>query len=308
MFKPLPLALLVAFGTASLSAHADVSFDANIELDPTYVGARDNPVSKSDIDLGGRVELNANAMLMQNGDNFVKARGTLIVPVNGDSARVDDAWLQFGSKAYDFKLGRFEAVDLFPVGMDTVLMPALGVGYRANVLRGRMTDGRFHGALGVNMGDSLRLELGMVGPKRNESVNYKAHGLRPVLIYKAGALTATVGAEMLKDNLDSVADSTGVGVTLGYAISKDVGMNLNYARNSKRDSSSFGANAIINGALGLGFVQDKTAGAKADTVYVAYKMPLLGVKGAFITPALSYSKGTGVDDLVAVRVRLNYAF
>jgi hypothetical protein len=33
------------------------------------------------------------------------------------------------------------------------------------------------------------------------------------------------------------------------------------------------------------------------------------VKGATITPALSYSKGgTGTDDQVAVRARINYAF
>ena len=169
MSKHSSIALFVSLCAAAATAHADVSFDANLELDPTYVGARDNPSSKSDLDLGGRVEINANAALLKQGDNFVKARASLIVPVNGDSVRMDDVWLQFGNASFDYKLGRFEAVDLFPLGLDTVVMPAVGTGYRANVLRGRRTDGRFHGALGVNMCDSLRLELGVVGPKRKEA-------------------------------------------------------------------------------------------------------------------------------------------
>jgi hypothetical protein len=55
-------------------------------------------------------------------------------------------------------------------------------------------------------------------------------------------------------------------------------------------------------------VQDKTGANKATTYYAAYSFPLLGVKGATITPALSTSKATGVDNLNAFKVRLNYAF
>jgi hypothetical protein len=37
-------------------------------------------------------------------------------------------------------------------------------------------------------------------------------------------------------------------------------------------------------------------------------MPLLGVKGATITPAVSQSKADGKDSVSAVRVRMNFAF
>lgn len=315
MSKSLQYALLATLCAAGSAAQADVTFDANLEFDPTYVGARDNPAVKSDLYHGGRIEINANAALVKSGDNFVNARASLIVPVNGDSVRMDDAWIQFGNATLDYKLGRFEAVDMFPLGLDTLVAPAtdasgapVAFGSRTNTLRGRITDGRLHGALGVNLAPGLRLEVGMVGPKRNESVAYKPHGLRPVLSYTQDALTVRVGAEMLKGNLDAVEDSTAIGATVGYAFSKDLGMNVNYGRNSKRDASSFGVNALYQGALGVGFVQDKEAGKKVDTFYVAYKMPLMGVKGAFITPALNYSRGTGVDNLLALRVRLNYAF
>ena len=66
------------------SAQAGVAFDANIEFDTTYTDARDKPATKASTDLGGRVEINANAELARNGDYFVNGRASLIVPVNGD--------------------------------------------------------------------------------------------------------------------------------------------------------------------------------------------------------------------------------
>lgn len=258
---------------------------------------------------GGRIEINANAELLRNGDYFVNARGSLIVPVNGDAVKMDDAWLQFGSSVWDLKMGRFEAADLFPVGMDTVVMPANAVGYRANALRGRVTDGRFHGALGFNAAPGLRFEVGMVAEKNDKTT---PSGLRPSVVYQTGGLTLRAGLESIQRH-DGGQDSTGVGLSVGYVLNKTTSLNLNYARDDKSDASSVGANAVFGGvvgqgALGLGWIQDKTGATKADTVYAAYKMPLFGVKNAFITPAISVSNGTLVDNVVAVRVRFNYAF
>jgi hypothetical protein len=86
-----------------------------------------------------------------------------------------------------------------------------------------------------------------------------------------------------------------------------VNINANVAKNSDLDASSFGLNATI-GAAGVGMVQDKKDENKVTTYYAAYTFPLMGVKGASITPAFSSSKATGVDNLNAFKVRLNYAF
>lgn len=316
MSKTFKLAALAALCAAS-AAQAGVAFDANIEFDTTYTDARDKPATKASTDLGGRVEINANAELARNGDYFVNGRASLIVPVNGDSATMDDAWLQFGNSGADLKIGRFEASDLFPLGMDTVVMPADGTGYRANVLRGRVRNGRFHGALGVNAAPGLRFELGVVADKQDavvapnplDQAKGSASGIRPTVVYTTGDLTLRAGAESIQSNDDThlVPNSTGYGLSAGYQLNKDTSLNLNYARNEKLDSSSTGAN-IVAGALGVGFVNDKTGSNSVNTVYAGYKLPLFGVKGAFVTPALSYSKGDKVDDLVAFRVRLNYAF
>lgn len=318
MSKTFKLAALTVLCAAS-AAQAGVAFDANIEFDTTYADSRTNPVTKSSTDLGGRVEVNANAELARSGDNFVNGRASLIVPVNGDSVTMDDAWLQFGNSSADLKIGRFEASDLFPLGMDTVVMPADGTGYRANVLRGRVKNGRFHGALSVNAAPGLRFELGVVAEKQGDYAGIaaldqakgSASGIRPTVVYNSGDLTLRAGLESIQSNdsklVNPVPNSTGLGLSAGYLLNKDSSLNLNYARNEKLDASSIGAN-IVTGALGLGFINDKTGSNSVNTVYAGYKLPLLGVKGAFVTPALSYSKGDKVDDLLALRVRLNYAF
>ena len=73
--------------------------------------------------------------------------------------------MQFGNAGADIKLGRFEAMDLFPLGKDTVVEDNTYGGYRANSLRGRMGSNVFHAALGLNASSAVRVELGLVETK-----------------------------------------------------------------------------------------------------------------------------------------------
>ena len=304
MSKTFKLAALAALCAAAAAAHADVKFDANFEGDTTSInGATDS------FNSGGRIEVNANAALLKQGDNFVNARASLLLGLNADST-VDDAWIQFGNSSVDFKFGRFEAVDLFPVAKDTVLVtPTLdddgktGVGYRANTLRGRFKDGQFHGALGFNAAPGLRFELGLMKHKADDK---EQSGVRPAVTYTTGDLTLRAGLESFDKG---AGNQTGYGLSAGYALSKEAAVNVNYAKSSDLDSSSVGAN-LVYGPAGIGYIQDKTGANKLDTVYAAYSFPLLGVKGAFITPAISVSSGNNdrLADTTAFRVRLNYAF
>jgi hypothetical protein len=297
-FKLAAVAAAAVFTTVS---YAEVSFDANIEHDITKV-------SKKDASSGGRVELNAKAELHKNNDNFVTAKATVEIPTgSGDKVSIADAWLQLGSSAVDLKIGRHEGADLFPMGKDVVAESAgtksgeFNGGYRANKLRGRVTTGALHAVMGLNVAPGLRAEVGFVSKKEDQ-----AHGLRPTVAYTAGDLTLRAGLESIKSKGES---STGFGLSAGYALSTDASVNVNYAKSSKLDGQSFGVNATF-GAAGLGYVQDKdnSSKEKVSTVYAAYSMPLMGVKGASFTPAISHSKGTGVSSLTAVKVRFNYSF
>ena len=150
----------------------------------------------------------------------------------------------------------------------------------------------------------LRAELGVVTKK---DASGKPYGVRPTITYAAGPLTLRAGVESVKTEGSTAAAQTGVGLSAGYAINDSTYVNVNFAKNSKANAQSFGANATF-GAAGVGLVQDKNGSAKQTTVYAAYSFPLFGIKGATITPAISRSTGTGKDGVTALRVRLNYAF
>lgn len=295
----------VAALCASATAHADLAFDANLELDNTYSNeanaSASNAARESDLTMGGRVELNAGSKL-NNGDAFVAARASLLLKKDGNTG-TDDMWVQFGNKTGDVKLGRFEAMDLFPLGKDTVV-DEVNSTYKANALRGRMGSDTFHGALGLNAAEGLRFELGVVYTKDTGA----SRGLRPAVSYNSGPLTVRAGVESVKTVGSTNGADSGFGLSVGYALASDTNVNVNFAK--KEDDKAFGVNAIIGG-LGLGLISGKgaTDATKSTTFYAAYTLPLFGVKGATVTPALSTSKGgSGQDNRTSARVRINYAF
>jgi uncharacterized protein YfiM (DUF2279 family) len=294
--------IAIAAAVLATSALADVSFDANIETNTTKA-------SSQNVDNGGRVEINAKAELLKNGDNFVNAKGTFEVPLTGAAMGIADAWIHLGNSAVDVKVGRFEAVDLFPLGKDVVVQAASSGpnainGYNAGLLRGRFTEGQLHTAIGLNAAEGLRFEMGVVTKKDTTTSVY---GVRPTVTYNAGALTLRAGAESYRTAGSADERRTGFGLSAGYALGESSNLNIHYAKNSKADAQSFGLNLTM-GAAGIGLVQKKDAEDEESTVYAAYSFPLLGVKGASITPAISHSKADGFDDVTAVRVRMNYAF
>lgn len=301
----------VAALCASAAAHAGVGFDANLETNTDFRKKITTPGSERDsISNGGRVEINA-AGEVKNGDYFVKARGTMLVGLTGDGVSIDDAWVQAGSSSVDLKVGRFEAMDLFPLGKD-VAANIGNVGYNGNTLRGRMKDGRLHAALGLNASPAVRFELGLITERQPRAAaagsDVASYGLRPVVQFNTGALTVRAGVESIKAD-GGGASSTGLGLTAGYAMNSSTTINANFASNSKQDRSSFGLNATF-GDAGVGFIQgkNKATNVKSTSVYAAYSFSLLGIKGASITPALGFYKETGKSNDTAFRVRINYAF
>ena len=295
------LAAVAALCASAAAAHADVAMDANLELDTTYqskvkdaTNARD-----SDLNMGGRVEFNVGAKAT-NGDAFVAARASLLLKKDGDSA-TDDMWVQFGNAAGDVKLGRFEAMDLFPLGKDVLVENSGYGGYHANKLRGRFGKDSVHIAPGFNAGPA-RIEVGLVYSKEDG----EARGVRPAVSFASGPMTVRVGVEAVKV-VGGTESTNGAGVSLGYALGKDASMNLSFAK--MEDDKSVGLNGTF-GPAGFGLILDKGAnGAKNNTFYAAYSLPLMGVKGATITPALSFAKGgSGSKNQTAARVRINYSF
>ncbi|WP_158558886.1 carbohydrate porin [Rhodoferax lacus] len=303
------VAVFLAMGTA---AYAAPNVDANIELDSTYNSGSQLGSAGTGMSQSGRLELNVSQKA--GTDYFVAGRATLLAKKDG-SAGTDDLWVQLGSASADVKLGRFEAADLFPIAQDTVVNHAGNV-YGTNLLRGRSE--KFHAALSVNGGSTLKFELGLIDAT-DAALGTGAKGVRPVVMFSSGAFGFKVGAESGQYGV-SGNKIEGMGFTGNYS-ANGMAVNLNYAQ-GKQDAAADNkmTSMAINGQVGafaLGFVSaknDQTGGDKqVQTVHASYSIPLFGVAGASITPAISHSTlkdsvlGTN-QDVDAFRVRLHYDF
>lgn len=321
-----------ALGVAVLAcisgqAMAEVSIDANIELNTDMT---DTATSAATYDQDGRVEVNAFAR-HEKGQYFVQGRGTILLKTDGDQS-VDDAWIQFGDKAWDVKAGRYEAINLTPKGKDTLIVNAgkLASGdminvYEANLARGRVGDGAGQFALHLNPNDNLSFELGTVFGDTTASNGDDTHafgGVRPVLTWKSGDFSVSAGYEAVK------ADKVGGGKLdqKGYALTstfKAAGADVNLSAAHLDDSSTgvdeqtdtYAANMIYgNFGAGLIYSDDTVSGVSANvtTTYLAYTLPLFDIDNATVTFAGSFSRADGanvVDDSTnALRMRFNYTF
>lgn len=313
---------LIAATVAALcagNALAAPAIDANIEFDNTYrSGSKVDNTADEGMSQSGRVELNASGKA--GADMFVAARASLLARKDGTAA-TDDMWIQVGSARGDVKLGRFEAADLFPLAQDTLINHAGNV-YYGNALRGRKDANVFHAAGTVNLGEGLRVEVGAISTKTLAS----ASGIRPVLSYASGPLSARIGFEAGHFAPAVIGGPTnkvrGGAITLGYDFG---GFKLTGNFASGKTDSALSNNkqrglavTAAMGGLVVGAIAGKTDQAaggheKVQTFYTSYSMPLFDIKGATITPALSTStaklslNGAKTQE-TSFRLRFNYVF
>ncbi len=296
-------ALLMGFGVQA-EEQKTFTFGGDVELDITARDAGDNDGFMH----GGRVKLNATGELKGDG-YFVKGVAQPLVPFKGSSLGYDDVYLQMGRDSWDVQLGRFEGVDLFPVGKDTVAEHASGVTvYGANKVRGRKDD-VLHGALHLTPSDAMKFELGVMVNKDGDK-EYK--GVRPAVVYNAGAVTVRAGLESLDDNGSKLKGvGLGAGFNAGAGTVNASVAKLNNDDDSKEDVTSAALN-YTQGPWGVGYINSKEGDGKLNTLFGAYTVPLFGSKSASMTFAASTSKASGLGELNnkvnAGRVRFNYAF
>ncbi|MFM2320405.1 MAG: hypothetical protein RLZZ215_3026 [Pseudomonadota bacterium] len=319
------LKLSVACGIAALLVGLNVqaeektfSIGGDLELDLT---AKDTDAGGSSYYNGGRVKLNATGEL--KGDNyFIKGVAQPLVPFKGNSLGYDDVYLQMGRSNWDVQIGRFEGIDLFPVGKDTVAEHAGGMGpYGTNAARGRK-DNVIHTAFHLKPNDAMNFELGVMGAKNTSDFD-KFAAVRPAVTYKAGAFALRAGLESVKSTPVGGTESshTGFGLGAGFDVAggtANASFSKKNADNDGVDTTSVALN-FTQGPWGVGYITSKDDMASADpklnTFFGAYTLPLFGSKDASVTFAASTSKATdiggvkGTDDKVnAARVRFNYTF
>jgi hypothetical protein len=316
------------------AANAAPVFDANFELN---TDATDTETGDTTYDQNGRVELNAYSKHTA-GDNFFAGKGTVLLNTDGE-ATVDDAFIQLGNSTWDFQLGRFEAINLFPLAKDTLIVHVNDdYVYQANKVRGRIGDGGGQIAFHYNANENLKFEVDtLYGDGDSDQGDGSAYGdnttaisgIRPSVTFITDAATISLGYESVKydttDGATPVAttgkvDLSGYALTANFDVaSANVNLSAAFSKDDITDQkiSSFVAN-MVYGNFGLGVigsnVDNKTGNDPSMlTTYIAYTVPLLDIENATVTFAGSYSTADDVaagdnDKTTAARVRFNYSF
>ena len=304
------LSAAIAAACLSTTAAADTQISANIEINTDAVNK-----DTTTFDQNGRVEV-VTASTKTMGDNFVEGKGVIELTTDGGTS-IADVYLKMGNSSWDAQVGRFEGVNLFPLGKDVMVEHAGSSVYGANKARGRAGDDGGQLAIHFKPSDAVSVELGtMIGDDDTAGDNGSAiSAFRPTVTFAADGFSVTAGMEVLNYDLTAGGSKevTGYGITTNF-MAGDASINLSYASldddTANQETNSFAANATM-GDFGVGLIysDDDNNGTTSDvtTAYAAYSMPVLDIDGATMTVAGSVSESGGAD-ATALRLRFNYSF
>jgi hypothetical protein len=320
LVSSLSLAALFSCSVNAADLNPTFGIDANIEINTDAI---DTAVGSTEYSQGGRVEANLRGEI-QREQYFVRGKGTLILAKDSDT-HTDDMWVQFGDDGWDLQFGRFEGIDLFPKGKDTLVVHAGGGKakvYEANVVRGRAGDNGGQIALHLKGDSGFGFELNsLFGDDNDKGTDENAvSGVRPVITYMGDGFSAKLGYEYQNVDLDdgSEIEKQGVGASVGFDLGEAlVNLNAAWLDNETADEEvrTYGAN-LVYGRFGAGLVYSETelsvgADPEVTTAYAAYTVPLLDIDNASVTFAVSGSSADNVgadDSATGVRMRINYTF
>ncbi|CAH1537967.1 glycoporin [Vibrio owensii] len=290
------LSLAAVLVSTAMTANAGISIvdneegnfsvGGNVELNFNFEDRESNANDDSEFNQDGRVLIEFAGEKYTSNGHYVGVKAQPLFESTGNIA-LDDAYFEFGKKdGWAIKAGRFEAYDMFPVGLDVFLeysgdtandlyADGAAYSYQMKEARGRGSDGQImynqtfgnlYVEVGAMLGDRSDLfkDLGDNQGRRyhgKEITEVKDSFLvRPVVAYQMGDFTVAASMEtnlvsdaIVAGDID-VSDRTGYGLT-GNWTSGDWSVNTSVAYLDAVDENnmSVGANALWNN-LGLGYI------------------------------------------------------
>lgn len=281
-----------------------ITFGGDVEFNVDYEEKNNDTNKKFEFDQNGRILLDVSGVRETKNNINILFKVQPLVDTSG-KINLDDAWFGIESKNdWLFKIGRFEAYDMFPVGQDTFLeytgdssnelySDNGGYSYQMKEGRGRASSS---GQIMVSKTiDDFYMELATVIGDRTELFqNARYHGrdltengvenkdfivARPVLAYQLDRFKFSLGMEKnlatdaIVTNEGDVSDRTGYGFTTTYKAENFIlNVNAAYMNALNEKNTSYGANFIWN-HFGLGYIYsvndfDKASGWYAGEVEV----------------------------------------
>jgi hypothetical protein len=309
-FKPVLTcaALLVSF--ACTQASAEMALGGNVELDTTFQqntgGADGENYSQS-----GRVQLNASGTHTV-GDATLAGKGTINLGKDGETG-LDDVWFSMGRGKWSLKFGRFEAMETFSKGTDTILnVLGTATNYQGSAVRGR--SGAEYGQIALDLAasDRVSLQLGTFWGETSGNDEDAISGIRPAI---SAVITDDLNVTASFETLEIAGVETdGFGLYVRYATDA-FALKMNAAAGSTGDvdHTTFNVN-VESGNIGIGFHSTEDEGGAADdsasTIYARYLFPnLMGSENTNAQLGLSVASADSVDeDETALRLRFFHSF
>ncbi|MFB9136920.1 carbohydrate porin [Vibrio olivae] len=277
----------------SLSANAGISIidnergnfaiAGNVELNFNYRDRESNVSGDQEFNQDGRVLVEFAGEKYSNHDYFVGVKAQPLFESTGNVV-LDDAYFEFGKKdGWAVKAGRFEAADMFPVGLDVFLeysgdtandlyTDGWAYTYQMKEARGRGADGQlmYHQTF-----DNLYIEVGsMMGDRSNlfrDGIDGSYHGheidkskdsflIRPLIAYSLGQFRFSAAMETNLVSNSVVANGVDISQRTGYGLTgnwsnENWSINVNVAYLDAVDETNFssGINMVWDN-VGIGYV------------------------------------------------------
>ncbi|WP_375748664.1 carbohydrate porin [Vibrio sp. HN007] len=293
MKKVFNFSLAAILVSSALAAHAGISIvdseegnfsiGGDVELNFNYQDRESNDSNNSEFNQDGRVLIEFAGQKYSDSGHFVGVVAQPLFESTGNIA-MDDAYFEFGQvDGWAVKAGRFEAYDMFPVGLDVFLeysgdtsnelySDGSAYTYQMKEGRGRGSDGQImynqsFGNLYVEVGAMLGDRTGLFdgttyhGATINKNASKDAFLIRPVVAYQMGDFSVAASVEtnlvsnaVVTTNGVDISDRTGYGLTGNWA-SGDWSVNANVAYMDAVDENnlSAGLNALYKN-FGVGYI------------------------------------------------------
>ncbi|MGB0867504.1 MAG: carbohydrate porin [Granulosicoccaceae bacterium] len=301
-------ALLVSLACAP--AAAEISLGGNVELDTTFqqnAGGADG----ENYSQGGRVQLNASGT-QTVGDATLAGKGTINLTKDGGTG-IDDVWFSLGRGKWSLKFGRFEGIETFSKGTDTILnVLGTATNYQGSAVRGRSGADYGQIALDVAANDRVSFQLGTFWGETSGNDENAISGFRPAI---TAIVTDDLNVSASYETLDiGGVETDGLGLYIRYATDA-FALKMNAASGSTGDvdHTTFNVN-IESGNIGLGYHSTEDEGGAADdsasTIYARYLFPnLMGSENTNAQLGASIaSADSAEEDETALRLRFFHTF